>query len=73
MIQLSHYEEWRHCIEHICGIPLTAAFVKRRFQELSDPNGPDTQRFIKTWGEEHRQRVLGWFQQAGSEWGLELN
>ena len=30
------YEEWRHCIQDICRIPLTPAFVEERLQALAD-------------------------------------
>lgn len=57
---------WRHCIEVQCGIPLTAAYVAGRLRILADPAQEETQRFIKSWGQAHRERVVGWFQRAAA-------
>jgi hypothetical protein len=59
------YEEWRHCIQHICRIPLTAEFVAMRVRELDDPQLHSTAQFLRHYGREHHGRVLSWFTQAG--------
>lgn len=59
-------EQWRHCIEHDCGIPLTAEFVAARIRALENPNDQHTRRFIECYGRDHHQRVLAWFRQAAS-------
>lgn len=64
---LKAYEDWRHCIEVACGIEITPAFVNERIAELSDADHSKTRRFVETWGEAHRARVLNWFEQARSE------
>ncbi len=69
MMSLRTYQDWRHCIEVQCGIPLTPTFVAQRLAELADPAHERTQKFVKTWGEAHRQRVIGWFEQASREIG----
>jgi hypothetical protein len=58
------YASWRYCIEVKCGIPLTLAFVRERIRVLSDPSREETQRFARTYGAGHLQRVLGWFRQS---------
>lgn len=66
-IKLESYADWKTCIEHYCGIPLTQTFVAARVSELSDMNHEKTRRFIETWGEQHRLRVLSWFETAMAE------
>lgn len=61
------YEQWRHCIEVDCGIPLTRSFIDERLQELATPSDFRTQQFIRLYGGAHRDRVLGWFRQAASQ------
>jgi hypothetical protein len=63
-IKLESYADWRTCIEHYCGIRLTRDFIDTRIAELSDTSHEKTRRFVETWGEPHRQRVLSWFQKA---------
>lgn len=61
---MKSYEDWKHCITVLCGIPLTSAFIAQRLAALRDPNDHATRRFVETWGERHRLRVVGWFEQA---------
>jgi hypothetical protein len=58
------YEEWRHCIEVDCGLSLTPAFIAERLAELSQPDHERTRQYVRLYGEPHRQRVIGWFEQA---------
>ena len=67
MLTLNTYDDWKHCITVLCGIPLTLAYVEQRLAALSDPADPGTQKFIATWGEAHLARVIGWFEQAERE------
>ena len=67
MIQLESYEQWKHCITDICRIDLTLPFVEARLQALGNLADHETRRFIDSWGEAHRQRVMGWFLQARRE------
>ena len=64
---LATYEDWKHCITELCGIPLTPDYIEKRIAELSDPNNDHTRRFINVWGENHFERTLGWFKQARQE------
>jgi hypothetical protein len=61
------YAQWRHCIEQDCRIPLTAEFIAARQRELADPADFRTQQFIRLYGRDHWQAVLGWFAQAAAE------
>lgn len=66
-IKLESYADWRTCIEHYCGIPLTRDYIEARIAELSDTGHEKTRRFVETWGEPHRQRVVSWFEKARQE------
>jgi hypothetical protein len=58
------FPTWRNCIEVLCSTPLTRDFVERRIKEMRDTGDRGTQRFRKLYGEEHHDRVLGWFLQV---------
>jgi len=66
-MKLSTYEDWKHCITVSCGIPLTLDYVEKRIDELKDPNDFGTQKFKKTWGDEHREQIISWFEKAKAE------
>lgn len=67
MQALKSYEDWRHCITVLCGIPLTRLYIEQRLAALRDPTDHTTQKFIATWSERHRLRVIGWFEEAQQE------
>lgn len=67
MPALKSYEDWKHCITVLCGIPLTKSYIEQRLTALRDPSDYKTQKFVAMWGEEHRLRVIGWFEQARQE------
>ena len=60
------YAEWRRCIEIDCGIVLSAEFIASRIEALSRHGGAEPLRFARLYGPAHLQRVIGWFQAAGS-------
>lgn len=61
------FGEWRHCIEHDCGIQLTAEFIQRRLMILRESRHEETQRFIRHYGEAHWQRTVSWFEHANND------
>jgi len=67
MLPLRSYEDWKHCITVLCGIPLTGRYIEQRLIALHNLSDYTTQRFVAAWGEEHRLRVIGWFEQARQE------
>ncbi|MCR9092033.1 hypothetical protein [Algiphilus sp.] len=67
MEALNSYQDWKHCITELCGIPLTQAFIEQRLAALRDATDGKTRQFVEVWGEPHRQRVIGWFEQAQRE------
>lgn len=67
MQSLKSYEDWKHCVTVLCGIPLTQAYVEQRLAALRDPTDYGTQRFVATWGSTHLARVIDWFEQAERE------
>lgn len=64
---LSTYDDWKHCITVLCGIPLTLEYVEQRLAALRNSAEPGTQKFITAWGEAHLSCVTGWFEQAEQE------
>ena len=58
------YDEWKRCIEVDCSIPLTVNFCERRLKALRSERDPHTTLFRRQWGEDHLDRVVGWFEQA---------
>jgi hypothetical protein len=61
------YEEWRHCIQVHCRIPLTPSFVAQRLRELDDRALYSTEQLIRRYGEAHVAQVKRWFQRAAEE------
>ena len=58
------YASWRYCIEVKCSIALTPEYVEECIRVLADPSMEETQRFARTYGRAHLDRVLGWFRRA---------
>ena len=58
------YDEWQHCIEVKCGIPLSANYVAERISDLEIKEDFTTKKLIETWGIQHYDRTLGWFREA---------
>ena len=69
MTTLKTYEDWKHCITQLCGIPLTGPYIEERLTALRDPANYNTQKFVAMWGDQHRLCVIGWFEQAQKETG----
>lgn len=61
------YEDWRHCITHICGIPLTEPYIRQRIHALNDGRDHMTAGFVQLYGEAHRKQTLAWFERALEE------
>ena len=64
---LKSYEDWKHCITELCGIPLTGPYIEQRLAAMRNPADTMTQKFVTMWGDQHRLRVIGWFEQAQQE------
>ncbi len=69
MPALKSYEDWKHCITMLCGIPLTGPYIEQRPAALRDPANNTTQKFAGMWGDQHRLCVIGGFEQARQEKG----
>ena len=54
------YEEWKNCIEHDCKIPLTKDFAKQRLLVYENKDHPQTQDFIRLYGQQHLQNIINW-------------
>ena len=60
------YQQWRHCITVECALELTPDFIEQRIAALQDSGDHYTKQFVRLYGQEYLQRVLGWFLQARS-------
>ena len=65
----ANYQQWRHCIEVDCKIPLTPDFVAKRLAALQNGDDPKTQEFEELYGVDHLQMTIAWFKQAEAEIG----
>jgi hypothetical protein len=65
----STYEEWKHCITVLCGIPLTPAYIEERLRSLRDPRDMMTARFRELYGQRHLDQIIAWFERAKTEIG----
>ncbi len=59
-----NYDEWWHCIVVKCELELTPDFISERISLLQNERDHYTQQFIKLYGQQYLQKVLGWFIQA---------
>lgn len=59
------YAQWQHCIVVDCGLELTPAYIAQRLAAFTNAHDDHTKRFVELYGEQHLQRVIGWFTQAG--------
>ena len=57
------FNDWKDCIVNDCKINLTKDFAKQRLSVYQDSQNPETQRFIKLYGETHFQNIIHWFKQ----------
>ena len=55
------YNEWKHCIVNGCKIYLTKEFAAQRLAIYTDPNNPETQKFVSLYGEQHLQNIIAWY------------
>ncbi|MEM0968450.1 MAG: hypothetical protein AAGJ31_03795 [Verrucomicrobiota bacterium] len=59
------YDEWRDAIVNRGRIPLTPEYCAERVRSLQDLADPSTKQFVKLYGRDYRDKVIGWFQRAG--------
>lgn len=62
----TNFNEWHHCITVECGLELTPSFIETRIAAMQDESNHYTQQFIRLYGPQYHQTVLGWFTQAQS-------
>lgn len=55
------FEQWAHCITHDCKISLTKDFAQQRLKIYQDSNHPETQYFVRLYGNQHLQNIILWF------------
>lgn len=57
------FEQWKHCIVQDCKINLTKEFAQKRLEVYQDRQRPETDKFIRLYGEQHLNNIITWFQQ----------
>lgn len=57
------FEQWKQCIIHDCKIDLTKEFAQQRLVIYQDRKHPETDKFIRLYGERHLNNFITWFQQ----------
>jgi len=67
MHTFNDFNEWHQAITVRCGLTLSHQYCAERITALQDEAIPSTKNFIKEYGENYRQTVIQWFQQAQQE------
>jgi len=55
------FETWRVCITKKCQIALNRDFARQRLSIYKQLEHPETQLFIKLYGQAHYQKIINWF------------
>ena len=63
----STYMEWRHALTEKCNISLSSEYARSRILALQDLGNSATREFTSKYGDEYRQQVIQWFEQAEKE------
>ncbi len=58
------FDQWKNCIVNDCKITLTKDFARQRLAILRNKQNSETNKFIQTYGEQHLQNIIQWFQQV---------
>ncbi len=67
MILVKSYEEWKRRIIPTIGHKLNREYIRARIQILENNKHKETQNFIRVYGLEYTQRIIGYFKQALNE------
>lgn len=57
------FKQWVNCITKDCKINLTKEFAQQRLAVYQDKENPETDKFIRLYGEQHLNNIITWFQQ----------
>lgn len=63
----SSYESWKQCITEKGGLSLDKKYVDDRIKNLSNTNSREHKEFVKLYGIQWTETVLGYFKQAQRE------
>lgn len=61
------FDQWKHCIEHDCGIQLTKEFVSQRLKVYENLKNTETKKFVSLYGKSHLDNVVYWFQKIAKQ------
>ncbi len=67
MHTFTDFDEWRQAITIRCGLTLSRDYCAERIAALRDDAVTSTRNFIETYGENYRELVISWFEQAYNE------
>jgi len=59
-----NFQEWKTCITVSCKIQLTTAFAEKRLSVYEDHTNPETQKFLKRYGQQHLSNIISWYKQV---------
>lgn len=57
------FEQWKQCIVHDCKVNPTKEFAWQRLNIYQNRKHPETDRFIRLYGEQHLRNIITWLQQ----------
>lgn len=55
--------EWKDCITKGCKIELTKEFAHTRLRVYENSANPETQKFVKLYGQQHLNNIIRWYKQ----------
>lgn len=58
-----NFKEWYNCITKGCKIELTKTFAKERLNVYQNNENPETQKFLKLYGQQHLNNIINWYKQ----------
>lgn len=57
-----NFAEWQICITQHCKTPLTKSFAEQRLAVYTQPQLPETKKFIDLYGQQHLNNIIDWLQ-----------
>lgn len=66
-VSYESYAHWRSVMTDEAGLSLTADYCRERIEALTDEKDASTKAFVDAYGNEHRNQVVTWFEQAMAE------
>jgi hypothetical protein len=61
------YEEWKQCLFGENGQKFSKDFIRARLKVMTDSQHPETQNFIRVYGEDYTRQIAKYFERALKE------